>query len=247
MVWLYIILSVLAVSLVSLAGVFTISIRKERLEKFLIYFISFAAGTLLGDAFIHLIPKSFANNDGSLKSSIIILLGILFFLFLEKIIHWRHCHLVADKDHPHPFAYSILAGDTVHNFIDGIIIAASFIVSVPLGIATTLAVIFHEVPQEIGDFGSLLYAGFSKGRAILFNFLSALAAFAGVLAVAALGKGAENFSFSLIPFAAGGFIYIASVDLIPELKKHCELSKSAMQLVAFILGILLMLGLVVLE
>lgn len=247
MVWIYTISSVLIVSLLSLIGVFSISVSRERLNKILIYFVSFAAGTLLGDAFIHLIPESYENVEKAEAIPIYILSGILVFFILEKFIHWRHCHEVACDDHPHPYSYNILFGDTLHNFIDGIIIAGSYLVSIPVGIATTLAVIFHEIPQEIGDFGSLVHAGFTRVKALLFNFLTAVSAFFGAIIVLVIGFDSELIARILIPFTAGGFIYIAASDLIPELHKDTKPARSFWQLVMFVLGIALMYALIFFE
>ena len=146
-VWIYAILSVLAISLISLIGVFTLYVRREKLEKFLIYSVSLSAGTLLGDAFIHLIPGAYENAKEPFMVSVYILLGIVIFFIMEKFLHWQHCHEAHCEEHPRQFSYVILAGDTLHNFIDGLIIAASYLVSIPVGIATTIAVIFHEIPQ----------------------------------------------------------------------------------------------------
>jgi len=242
-IWLYTLISVIIVSLISLIGVFTLSIKKEKLEKFLIYLVSLSAGTLLGDAFIHLIPEAYENNLDKISVSLYILSGILIFFILEKFFHWRHCHHVSSGNHPHPFSYVVLAGDTAHNFIDGMIIAASFLISIPVGIATTTAVIFHEIPQEIGDFGSLVYGGFSRAKALFFNFATALTAVAGAIIVLAINANTAEITNFLVPFAAGGFIYIASADLIPELHKETEIKKSFGQLLTFVLGISIMLGL----
>jgi len=229
-------------------GVFTLSIRQEKLEKFLIYLVSLSAGTLLGDAFIHLLPGSFAGGQGNIRASFYILSGILTFFVLEKFFYWRHCHDgICDEHNPRPFSYNILVGDSVHNFIDGMVIAASFLVSFPVGMATTLAVIFHEIPQEIGDFGSLVYGGFSRKKALFFNFLTALFAILGALIVLILNLEGTGLSDFLIPFAAGGFIYIASADLIPELHKHTDPKKSLGQFIALILGIGIMLLLTFIE
>lgn len=245
-IWLYALVSVVVVSLISFVGLFTFSIRLETLKKILLYFVSFSAGGLLGGAFIHLIPEAFEKGIG-LTVSFNVLIGIIIFFVVEKFIHWRHCHIPTSKDHPHPFAYMNLLGDMVHNFIDGLIIAASYLVSIPLGIATTLAVIFHEIPQEIGDFGVLLHGGFSKKRALLMNFLTALTAVIGAIVALIISGIAGNLTIFLIPFAAGGFIYIASSDLIPELHKESAPKKSAIQLFFIILGIAVMFSLLLLE
>jgi zinc and cadmium transporter len=240
--WLYTIVSVIIVSLISLIGVFTLSFDQKKLYKFLIYFVSLSAGTLMGDAFIHLIPEAFRSNEKEMTVSLSILLGILVFFLLEKVLHWRHCHEEPCVEHPHPFSYIILFGDSLHNFIDGTIIAASFLISVPIGIATTVAVIFHEIPHEIGNFGSLIYGGFSRKKAILYNFFSALFAFLGALTVLAINSQTDTAQF-LIPFAAGGFVYVAGTDLIPELHKHNDTANGIYQVLTFILGIAIMFGL----
>ncbi|MFZ2192719.1 MAG: ZIP family metal transporter [Candidatus Moraniibacteriota bacterium] len=247
MVWIYTITSVFVVSLISLVGVFSLSFDQKKLYKVLIYLVSFSAGTLMGDAFIHLIPEAFESSDNASMISFSILSGIVVFFLIEKIVHWRHCHEEPCEKHPHPFSYVILVGDSIHNFIDGMIIATSFLVSIPLGIATTTAVIFHEIPQEIGDFASLVYAGFSRSKALLFNFLTALTAVFGAVVILALNLNVENLTSFLVPFAAGGFIYIAGTDLIPELHKHRSFKSGFWQTIAFVLGMGLMAGLLFLE
>ena len=237
-VWLYSLLSVGAISLLSLVGVFTLSIRVEKLKHFMVYMISFSAGALLGDAFLHLLPELVSEIGFSPRIGLYILCGIAFSFIIEKIIHWRHCHHPITSDHKHPFAWMNLIGDGVHNFIDGLIIAVSYLASIPLGIATTIAVILHEVPQEIGDFGVLLYSGLKKSKALFYNLLSALVAIIG--AVIGLVFASETFISLVIPFAAGGFIYIAGSDLIPELHKECGPKDSFWHIFALILGIGLM-------
>lgn len=246
-VWFYTIASVLAVSLISFIGVLTLSVNQKRLHKVLLYLVSFSAGALLGDVFIHLIPELIEENSFNLQTSFYILGGIVIFFTIEKIVHWQHCHMPQTKEHTHPFAIVNLVGDGVHNFIDGMIIGASYLVNIPVGIATTIAVIFHEIPQEIGDFGVLLHGGFSKSKAILFNFLSAATSvFGGIIAIVASTK-LPAISEALIPLAIGGFIYIAGADLIPELHKNFETKKSILELIAFIAGILVMALLLLLE
>jgi len=246
-IWFYSLVSVVIVSLISLVGVFTFGIKTEHLKTILLYLVSFSAGALFGDAFIHLIPEAVEETGFGLNVSIYVLFGIVSFFIIEKFLYWRHCHIPTSEEHPHTFAYMNLFGDAIHNFIDGLIIGGSYIVSLPLGIATTLAVVFHEIPQEIGDFGVLIYGGFKKFKALVFNFLSALMAILGALVSLGLGFYMEGFTVFLIPFAAGGFIYIAGSDLIPELQKEAKPSKSALQLTAFIFGILCLLSLVFLE
>jgi zinc and cadmium transporter len=240
-IWIYTIVSIFIVSLISLAGVITLSINIEKLKKILMFLVSFSAGALLGDAFIHLLPELVEEKGFGLGVSLSVLSGIAVFFFVEKIINWQHCHHPITDEHVHPFAITNLIGDSVHNFIDGTIIAASYLISIPVGIATTIAVILHEIPQEIGDFGVLLHGGFSKGKAILFNFLTALIAVAGGIIALLIHNKIEGFTEFLIAFASGGFIYIASADLIPELHKEVNVKKSIIQFISFLLGISIML------
>ncbi|MFA5019999.1 MAG: ZIP family metal transporter [Candidatus Pacearchaeota archaeon] len=246
-IFIYALISVIIISLASLIGITTLSIKTSNLEKILTYMIAFSAGTLLGDAFLHLIPEIAEKNIAVLQSSSLILFGIGFSFFLEKIIHWRHCHHPTTPSHPHPITTMSLFGDGIHNLLDGIIIGASYIISIPTGIATTIAVLFHEIPQEIGDFSMLVYGGFSKSKAILFNFLVALTSIIGVILSVLIGNYSSQIASFVIPFAAGNFIYIATADLIPELHKHSELKKSLIQLALFILGICVMAGLLLVE
>lgn len=246
-IWLYTLASVTIVSLISLIGIFTLAVTTQSLQKILLYLISLSAGTLIGDAFIHLLPEAAKPEGFTVAVSLYTISGIVMFFIIEKIVHWRHCHHVTTEDHPHPFAWMNLFGDSVHNLIDGLIIGASFLASVPVGIATTIAVILHEIPQEIGDFGVLIHGGFSTKKAIALNFLTALAAVLGAVIALLIGQYAETPTEFLIPFAAGGFIYIASADLIPELHKETTIKKSLLQLASFIIGIAAMMSLLYLE
>jgi len=236
MLMLTILLATFIVSLISLIGIFFIGMKQDTLTKVIKYLVSFAVGGLLGGAFFHLLPESMETGNPSLF--VYVLSGIMTFFLIEKFLHWRHCH----KGHcdAHTFTYMNIIGDGIHNFIDGMIIAASFGTDMRLGVVTTLAVAAHEIPQEIGDFGILVYGGFSKSKALLFNLLSALTAMVGAVIA--------YFSFSqivwlkevLIPFTAGGFLYIALVDLIPELHKEAGKGNIALQFIAMIGGLLLM-------
>lgn len=246
MVWFYTIASVIIVSLISLAGVFFLSLKKEKLEHFLIYLVSFAVGAMLGDVFIHIIPE-LGENGFAASSGMFFLLGIIIFFIIEKIIHWHHCHK-AEHAHPtKPFALMNLIGDGLHNFLDGAIIAAAFMVDTTLGVATAVAVILHEIPQEIGDFGVLLYAGYTKRKALMFNFLSALLAVVGAILTLVIGGAVPALTPILLAIAGGGFIYIAGTDLIPELHRNCNRCKAAYQLLIMILGIGLMWALILIE
>lgn len=247
LVWVYTMTAVAVVSLISLAGIFFVYLKDEWLHNTLLFLVSFSAGALFGDAFIHLLPTAFKDNGGSLSVPLALLAGILLFFILEKVVCWRHCHLPTSANHPHPLAWMNILGDGLHNFIDGMVIAGSFLVSPPLGVTTTIAVILHEVPQEISEFGVLVYAGLSRGRALLFNFLSALTAFLGAFVVLGLSLNNAAITRFLIPLTAGGFIYIAGSDLIPELKKEVGLHRSALQLLFILCGIGLMFTLLFID
>ncbi|MCA9381268.1 ZIP family metal transporter [Candidatus Dojkabacteria bacterium] len=235
--------SVLVVSLISLIGLSTFSISKSFLSKIVMFLVSLAAGTLIGDVFFHILPELFAEvSDTNLIMSGVIF-GILSFFFLEKILHWHHCHKPEEHDHMHPLAINNLFADGLHNLIDGTIIASSFSVSTEIGIATTIAVILHEIPQEIGDFGVLIHSGLTRKMALFFNFLSASLAFLGAGIAFVLGDIATENSYLLLSFAGGGFIYLAIADLFPELKKEDNLKKSIVQFLIVVLGIVVMFGL----
>jgi zinc and cadmium transporter len=205
--------------------------------------VSFAAGALLGDVFLHLLPELIKTQGFGLNISLYILSGILGFFILEKILHWRHCHMSATSNHIHPLATINLVGGAFHNFIDGTLIAASYALSIPVGIATTVAVILHEIPQEMGDFGVLLHSGLKMKRALFLNFASELIAFLGVFLVMFIGVNSDIISSVIIPITIGGFLYIANADLIPELHKDVDPKNSVIQLISFVIGVGLMMGL----
>lgn len=236
-------ISTIVVSLLSLIGIFTFSLKTNFLKKILIILVSLSAGALLGGAFFHLIPEALENQD-SLTTMIYVIIGFLIFFLMEKILYWRHCH---DSDCKiHSFAYINLFGDGIHNFIDGLIIAASFSSSISLGISTTLAVILHEIPQEIGDFGVLLHSGIKKRKALFFNFLTAITAIVGGLVGSIFTTNITLLNI-LISIAAGGFIYISSSDLIPEIHKEKNVKKWTISFVTFVIGLTLMFGFCFLE
>lgn len=238
MVLIWILASTLLVSLISLVGIFTLTLKDNLLPKILFCLIGFSAGALIGGAFLHILPESLEHNKSTIVFSYLIL-GIIAFFLMERYLHWRHCH-EQGACKIHAFTYLNLVGDGFHNFIDGMVIAASFIVSVKLGLVTTLVIILHEIPQELGDFAVLLYGGFTKKKALLFNFASALMSVVGAVAgyfIADLSKSFANF---ILPFTAGGFIYIATSDLIPELHKENSLRRATAAFSAFLLGIVFM-------
>ncbi|MGV8150460.1 MAG: ZIP family metal transporter [Candidatus Woesearchaeota archaeon] len=249
----YGILSVIIVSIISLIGTIIFFIKETSLKKVLLYVVSFAVGALLGDVFIHLLPEAFGEYDAT-KTAIYILGGVVFSFIVEKIIHWNHRHVhkkdESHKDHPHAFAVMNLFGDAFHNFIDGILIATSYVISIPVGIATTIAVIFHEIPQEIGDFGVLLAGGFSKSKAILMNILVGATAVLGTIVGFVLINTESMLAF-LLPFSAGNLLYIVLADLIPQLHKSAHeegsLKITVWQVIMIVIGIASMFALTLIE
>ncbi|MFH0816741.1 MAG: ZIP family metal transporter [Methanobacteriota archaeon] len=241
---LWILLATFLVSLIAFVGAFTLAISPKVLEKLLLSLVGLAAGTLIGGAFLHLMPEALdemAEVMGHAESQEVVMLmviaGFVIFFILEKLL-WRHCH----KDHCeiHTFAYLNLAGDGVHNFLDGLIIAAGFLAGPEIGVVTTMAVAFHEIPQEIGDFGVLVHGGVARKKALMFNFATALAAVAGGLLGYFLIPEIGGFEFYILPFAAGGFLYIAAADLIPELHKESNTVRTILAFGMFLVGIAMM-------
>jgi zinc and cadmium transporter len=241
---LYAILAVAVVSLLSMVGVFAISLKEKTLDKILFVLLSFSAGSILGAAYLDLLPEAieFLGIEQLSIAVLYITLGFLAFFFLERFLYWYHGHVhgyesdVEEKMTIKKFVYLNLIGDGIHNLIDGMIIAASFFINITVGLTTTVAVIFHELPQEIGDFGVLVYGGFTRHKALFFNFLSALTAIVGVLIS---NYFLEGFIGYLMAFAAGGFIYLAASELIPEIQKEENIGKSMIQFVLFVFGIVL--------
>jgi len=238
---------VVLVSLLSLIGIAFVSLSELRLKQLIFVMVSLAVGSLFGDAFIHLLPKSFEQAPEKMQASLSVLGGIFAFFILEKFLLWRHEHVLESSHTIHPVGYMNLLADGVHNFIDGAIIGASYLASYDVGLATTLAVIFHEIPHELGNFFVLLYAGFTKTKALFFNFMSGLFAILGTIISLYLGARVEAFASLMLPVAAGGFIYIAGSDLVPELNKESALAKSVVQLLGITTGVGLMLLLTLVE
>lgn len=211
------------------------ALRKERLVRLQLILVAFATGGLLGGAFFHLLPESFESFDNTIIASLLIVTGFILFFVLERFLHWHHNHGISENQIK-PFGVVNLVADMFHNLLDGILIAAAFMYSPSIGIATTLTVLLHELPQEIGDFGVLIHAGFSRRKALFFNFLSACTAFLGAGLVLLLGESSESVSKAILPLAAGGFIYLAAADLIPELHTEKAMKRSILQFLALILG-----------
>jgi zinc and cadmium transporter len=235
----YIILATLAISLISFAGVITFFIKEKVLGKILLFLVAFSAGSLIAAAFFDLLPEALSSGSGEnfiMKVFLFVTLGFCAFFVLEQFLMWHHHHSMEHKEIK-SFSYLILVSDGIHNFIDGLVIAGSFLVSLQAGMVTVLAVAIHEIPQEIGDFAVLIYGGLAKKKALFFNFISALlAGLGGAVGFWVLrGAGAEN-AF-VLPFTAGGFIYIAASDLIPEIKEEWVAKKSFLHFLVFASGI----------
>ncbi|MBI4354944.1 MAG: ZIP family metal transporter [Candidatus Omnitrophica bacterium] len=246
-VWLWALASVTMVGLVSFVGLFAVAWGEARLRRAIFIMVSLAVGAMFGDAFIHLLPEAFHRSHLPLATSLYILAGIFAFFLLEKFLRWRHEHAALECPAIHPVGYMNLVADGLHNLIDGLLVGASYLVSVPVGLGTTLAVLLHEIPQEIGDFGILLQAGWSKRRALWLNSLSATFAILGTVVALAAGHVVSDFPHVILPITAGGFIYIAGSDLVPELHKERQPAKSLVQLLAIGVGVGLMLLLTLLD
>jgi zinc and cadmium transporter len=243
---LWILLATFLVSLIAFIGVITLALAPKTLRKILLALVGLSAGALIGGAFLHLIPEAldqvrfaFGPSEPQETVMLMVIVGFVIFFILEKVL-WRHCH--EDGCKVHTFAYMNLFGDGVHNFLDGLIIAAGFLASPEVGIATTLAVAFHEIPQEIGDFGVLVHGGIARKKALLFNFITAITAVVGGVLGYFLIPHIGNFDIYILPIAAGGFLYIAAADLIPELHKEKRTSRTILAFGMFLLGIALMWG-----
>ena len=241
MIWLYALVSVGLVSAMPLAGLLLLRQRTERLRSLAPWLVSFAVGALLGGAVLHLIPEAFERLGSGPALSLYLLAGFLGFFVLEKFL-WLHGHDrgMVSPSRLQPVAVLNLIGDGLHNLLDGMVIAAAYSADPSVGLAATAAVVLHEVPQEIGDFGVLLYSGMPLQRAVLFNFLSGLSALAGAAVTLAIGRFATGFTDALLPIAAGGFLYIAASDLIPELRREEHPATSMWQIGLVLLGIGLM-------
>jgi zinc and cadmium transporter len=208
-------LSTFAICLLSLIGALTLSWKSTKLQPWLLSLVGLSAGSLLGAVFFHLLPEAH-HELGAEQLYPLVLASMVGFFLVEKILHWHHCHL--ENCEVHTFGYMNLLGDAMHNFLDGMILGATFLTDIRLGLISALAIALHELPQEIGDFGVLLHAGFTKTRAVLLNLAVSGAALLGVITSFALAGVVDSLASMLVPIAAGGFLYIAMSDLLPELK-----------------------------
>jgi zinc and cadmium transporter len=225
-------------SAIALVGSITLFLTETTLKKLLLPLVALAAGTLLGGAFLHMIPAAIEKSGNQPSIYLWVLLGFTLFLALEQFLHWHHCHR-APSEH-RPLTYLILVADGMHNFIGGLAVAGAFLIDIRVGVSAWIAAAAHEVPQELGDFGILIHGGWKKGKALLYNFLSALTFLIG--GVVAYGA---SFTFDvsfLLPFAAGNFIYIAAADLIPEIKHEDDPTLNVIHFCSFLIGIALLLS-----
>lgn len=198
--------------------------------------VAFAIGALLASAFLDFLPEALETGDSEVVF-VGVLAGILVFFLIEKFLIWHHHHTYGEKEHHHPFNALVLIGDSIHNFIDGVILAAAFVVSPQIGVPAFIAIIMHEIPQEISDFGLLIRGGMRKSKVIMFNVISAAFSVLGAVIAYFFLTQIEGLLAPILAFAAGAFIYIASSDLIPETKRTVAMSRSALQIVLVVLGI----------
>jgi len=241
---LYTAVSVAVISALSMLGTLVMTSRSAFVSRSMAYLVSFSTGALLGTVFLHMLPEIMEHTEEPSTGSLLVLIGLLMAFGIEKFIHWHHCHAF-EHDEPeghytHPIAPLILIGDTIHNFLDGLLIATAFSVNAPLGVATAVAIVLHEVPQELSDMALLLHSGMSRRRAIIWNTMSSCAAILGAAVAVLFTNAVEGIEFALLPIAAGNFLYIATTDLIPELHKETRLRKSLAQVGLLLLGIALM-------
>ena len=239
-----ILLATIFVSLISLVGILVI-FKKDNKKSFLKALISVAAGALLSVSLLDMLPEAIEAEIYDVHQiMMVVLVSIVFFFLLERVFHWHHCHC---EDHGKPntkdkknLALINLVGDGIHNFVDGALIASAFLIHFHAGLMVTLAVVLHEIPQEISDFGVLLYAGLSKAKAIFYNLVTALIAVLGALLFYYFGSTLQNIIPLVLAFAAGNFIYLATADLIPELH-HGENKKNIIShSIWLVVGVLLM-------
>lgn len=232
----YAIISSIIVSIISLVGIVSLAVKPAVLDKIIFMLISFAAGSLVGASFLHILPE-IVEHTSQMHVFSWVVTGFVIFFLLEKYFYWRHCHK-GEKCEVHPVGYLNLVGDALHNFVDGMFIGSSFYAGKDVGLVAAVAVILHEVPQELGDFGILVYSGFSRSKALILNLIVSLTAIVGVFVGYLLCAKIENISYHILAIVAGGFIYVASCDLIPEIHREKQLPKSVFSLGLFVLGIL---------
>lgn len=239
---LYVAASLLVVSAIPLVVVAFLPRDQRRVRTAVSYLVSFAIGALLGSAFLHLIPESYEQSGNRYVTALAVLGGFLGFFVLERFL-WHHGHAAPQRSRAPlpPLAALNLLGDAVHNLMDGMAIAASYMADPAVGLTTTIAVVLHEVPQELGDYGVLLFSGLSVRRAVLYNLGTAAVAFLGAAVVLGAGEHLGDAASFLLPVTAGSFLYIAASDLLPELQRGRSPAVTLQQLATILLGIGVML------
>jgi zinc and cadmium transporter len=233
----WIVASGLLMAAIALVGSVTLVLRESTLRRIVLPLVALSAGSLLGGAFLHMIPASLAQAGSGYGTFLWILAGFAVFFALEQFLHWHHCHRATTACRK-PLGYMILLGDGLHNLLGGLAVAGTFLIDIRLGVTTWLAAAAHEVPQELGDFGVLLHSGWSRRKALLYNVASGLTFLLGGL-VAWAASYRIDVAF-LVPFAAGSFIYIGASDLVPEVNKHADARANLVHFVSFVVGIGLM-------
>lgn len=227
----------LLMSIISLSGGVIMLFKKQTQTKLLLPLVAFSAGSLIGGAFFLMIPEGLQDFENIKMFFLYLVAGFSLFFILEQFLHYHHCEK-AESDCRKPMSYLILIGDGLHNLIGGLSIAGLFIIDFRIGFFAWLGAVFHEIPQELGDFAALVHGGWKKKKALLYNFFSSLTFLIGGLITYFISSKIDV-SF-LIPFAAGNFIYIGATDLIPEVNKHKKLKNNIIHFLFFAIGILLM-------
>jgi len=231
-------------SMIALIGATTMALPESTRERLILPLVAFSAGSLLGGALLHLIPEAVAQNRGGVGVYLWVLAGFASFLAFEQFLHWHHWHSDAPEVKS-PLSHMMVLGDTVHNFLGGLAVAAAFIVDIRLGITTWLVAAAHEVPQELGKYGVLIHGGWKNSRALAASFLSSLTfLLGGILAYVVSLQFNTGF---LVPFAAGNFLYIAASDLVPEVNRHHHLGVNLIHFASFSAGIALLLAIQILS
>jgi len=224
----------LLMSLVALVGAVFVLLPEPTLRRWLLPLVAFAAGSLLGGAFFHMLPRALSANADHGMVMLWVALGFTAFFALDQLLEWHHCHRLP-SEHVRPLGPLLLVADGAHNLLGGLAIGAIFIVDIRAGIAAWVGAALHEIPQEIGDFGAIVHAGYTRRKALLYNFLSALTFPIGGVIAYALGQ-SVNVGF-LVALGAGNFLYIAAADLIPEIKRAERFRDTLMRFVFFALGL----------
>ncbi|SRR6056297_279945 len=233
----WIVVSGLTMSSLALVGAVSVLMPSATLERILLPIVGFAAGSLLGGAFFHMLPESVDALDNRLAIYVALVAGFLAFFFLEQFLHWHHCHRSDHTTH-RPLGHLILLADGLHNFIGGLAVGGAFVVDVRVGLVAWLVAAAHEIPQELGDFGVLMHSGWQRRSALAWNFASALTFLLGSLVAYAIADQVEV--AYLLPFAAGNFVYIAAADLLPEIAREESAADKLQTTAAFLAGLALL-------